>query len=208
VTDYFAIARTTRPADWFERILPALPLRLPNATIDYWSVYHVAGAGSWSVGLQGGKVVVHKGIEKPIGVQISMSAGHFREAMFGALRDKLGDVLTRLGKPKVLPDLSRLAIDQRQLAATVGVGGVLAVVVRDRAVDDEYAFLITIGDQPAGQQAPTTTIVADLDDLVALAAARTPPHKLLTGGKLRISGDLDRPAKLLSALLAATKPAA
>ncbi|MBI5608879.1 MAG: SCP2 sterol-binding domain-containing protein [Deltaproteobacteria bacterium] len=206
MTDYFELSRTTRPADWFERILPSLPLRLPDTSLDYWSVYHVDGVGSWSVGLQGGKVAVRKGVAEPVGVQIRMTAGHFREAMFGAVRDRLAEVLTRLGKPRALPDLARLAIDPRQVAATVAVGGHLAVVLRDRAMGDEYQFAITIGGEPAGP--PTTTIVADLDDLVTLAAARTPPHKLLTGGKLRISGDLDRPAKLLTALLAAAKPTA
>ncbi len=206
MTDYFEVSRTTRPADWFERILPSLALRLPNTSLDYWSVYHIDGVGSWSVGLQGGKVAVKKGLAEPVGVQIRMSAGHFREAMFGALRDRLAEVLKRLGKPQALPDASRLVIDAKQIAATVAVGGNLAVVLRDRRMGDEYQFAMTIGAAPAGP--PTTTIVADLDDLVALAVARTPPHKLLTGGKLRISGDLDRPAKLLTALLASAKSAA
>ena len=48
---FFSLPRTTRPADWFERILPTLPLKLPRASLDHAIAYHVhgPGGGSWSV---------------------------------------------------------------------------------------------------------------------------------------------------------------
>ncbi len=200
---FFELPRTTRPADWFERILPGLGLRLPAVTTPLWSVYHVhgPGGGSWSVRLVDGRVAVHVGVAAPVAMHLSMTTAHFREAIGGALRQRLATVLERLGRPVALPDLSRLPLDVSRLQAAAAVGGSMALVLHDREVDEAYRYVLTLGDSAAAWETARTTIETDLDDLVALLAARTPPLKLVTSGKLRVRGDVDLPLKALGALL-------
>lgn len=199
--DYFALPRTTRPADWFDRELPALALRLPNASLPHSAVVHVAGAGSWSQFLRDGKVVVQAGVHGPVAVQLSVTAAHFREFLFGAVRERHAKVLKKLGLPVAVPDLSKLPVDPRAAANLAAVGGSLAVILRDRDMDDAYRAVITFGSGTPAVDKPTATVEVDLDDLAALAAAKTPPLKVLTSGKLRITGDTDLPLRALTALL-------
>lgn len=200
---FFGLPRTTRPADWFERILPALPLRLPAVTTPMWSVYHIhgVGGGSWSVRLVDGRVQTQAGVATPVGMQLSMTTAHFREAIGGALRERLAHVLRAWGRPVALPDASRVPLDVSRLQAAAAVGGSMALVLQDREVDDAYRYVLTLGDGAAAWESPRTTIETGLDDLTALLVARTPPLQLVASGKLRVQGDVDLPLRALRTLL-------
>lgn len=201
--DYFSLPRTTRPADWFERILPALPLRLPTAELAYSAVVHVVGpgGGSWSHVLRAGKLHIQAGVRPPVAVQYSMTVAHFRELLFGAVRERHIKVLAQLKMPQVLPDFSRVAADPTRIAAVAQLRGSLAFELRDRSMADVYRYVLTLGGGPAQLDHPDTTIEVDLDDLTALAMARTPPLKVISSGKLRVKGNTDLPISALTALL-------
>ena len=199
--DYFALPRTTRPADWFERILPNLGLQLPQATLRHRVVLHITGVGggSWSLGLTAGQLSVERGVVGPVAVQYTTSVAHFREAMFGAMRDRGVEVLQKLGLPLVLPSLRGLVLAQAQVDAVAQLSGTLTFALRDRRMDDTYTFTLTLGGG-APTAGPQATIAIDLDDLAALAAAKVPPLKIISSGKLRVMGDLDLPMRALTAL--------
>ncbi len=203
---YFALPRTTRPVDWFGRILPELPLRLPALTLSHSAVFHVTGVGggTWSHQLQNGRIVVTPGMVGPVATQTTISAAHFRELLFGAVRDRHVQVLRKLGLPLAIPDASRLPVVPAHIAAVAGISGTLLIALRDRDLDDTYRLALTFGGGPTAPERPDATIEVDLDDLTALVAARTPPFKLLTSGKLRISGDTNLPLRAMSAALGRT----
>jgi hypothetical protein len=200
---YFSLARTTRPADWFERILPALPLRLPDVSVPHAFAYHVSGpgGGTWSVWLESGQLRSQVGLAPVVGLQLSMSAAHFREAVVGGLRDRLADVLRRLGKPVALPSLAWLPIDPARVAGLAALRGSVAFEVRDRDLDETYRFVLTLGAGPAASSRADCTVQVDADDLTTLAAARTSPWQALTGGRVRLQGDTTLPSRLLTTLL-------
>lgn len=202
VDPFFAVPRTTRPADWFERILPSLPLRLPALTLAESITYHVIGTGGgvWTVGLDAGKVRVQAGKVGVVSAQVAMSSAHFREAVAGALRDRLAQVLAKLGQPVALPDFSGVPHDPSRIAAVAALRGSVAVEIGDRDMGDKYRYVLTLGDGPVAFDDATTTIEVDADDLAALGSARTPPLKVLTSGKLRLAGDASLPMRLLTAL--------
>ncbi len=202
----FSLPRTTKPADWFERILPTLPLQLPKTTIDLAIVYHIhgPGGGAWTVRIRDGQFEVQSGIHGPWFVQISMTTAHLREFIAGAMRDRGATVLRRLGLPVAVPNLQRLPMDPKRAAALQALSGSIAVVLQDREIDDEYRFVFSFGPQPAVLKPSTTTLTVDLDDLVTLVAAKTPPLQLLMGGQLRVSGDAGLPVRAMQLLLGAT----
>jgi len=201
--DFFALPRTTRAVDWYGRILPALPLRLPAVSLLHRAVVHVdgPGGGSWSLGLDRGRVRVDAGVHGPIAAQYSMSAAHFREAHFGALRDRVRGVLARLGLPLELPDGSTLKVPVDGIARVAALSGSIALAIHDRHVADVYRYHLTLGAAAPDLTRPTATIAVDLDDLAALAAAKVPPFKVLASGKLQIGGDVGLPMRALAALL-------
>lgn len=202
---FFALPRTTRPADWFERILPTLPLRLPQVTMEHAIVYHVlgAGGGTWSVRLDEGRLLVFGGRAPLVLCQLSMTAAHLREAIAGSLRERFKTVLQRQGRPPVVPDLSQLPHDPARVVAAAALQGSIACEIVDRDYDDRYRYVVTFGPgQPAYDQA-TTTVEVDADDLVTLAGARTPPWQVLVSGKLRVRGDAGLPGRVLAAVFGA-----
>lgn len=198
---YFSLPRSLKPAVFFEKHLPTLPLRLPPVSLADRVVYHVQGVGAWSVALVDGRLDVQSGVVGPIGLQVSATEAHFREAITGALRERQVEVLQRQKLPVAVPDLSQLRVDPARLRAAIAVGGSLALVIHDREYDDRYRYVLTIGSGPAAFAQVTTTIEVDADDLVALGAARTPPMGVLVSGKLRLAGDIGLPGRLLTALL-------
>jgi len=200
---FFTAPRTTRPTDWFERILPSLPLRLPPITLPEAMVYHVLGPGGgvWTVGLKQGKPQVTAGKVGPISAQIAMTSAHFREAVTGALRERLRKILEKQGRPVELPDCSALPHDPARIAAVSALRGSLAFELSDRDMGEKYRYVLTLGDGPVALETADTTLEVDLDDLATLAAARTPPLKMLASGKLRVRGDADLPLRALTTLL-------
>lgn len=198
---YFSLPRSLKAAAFFERHLSTMALRLPPITLTNRVVHHVHGVGAWSVALINGQLDVQPGVVGPIGLQISMTEPHFREALTGALRDRHAEVLKRLRLPQEIADLRRLRLDPARLDAAVAVGGSLAIVIHDREYGDRYRYVLTVGAGPAAYDKATTTIEVDADDLMALAAARTPPMGVLVSGKLRLAGDIGLPGKLLKVLL-------
>lgn len=204
---FFSLPRTTRPADWFERVLPALALRLPADAQTPWSAVHVLGpgGGTWGVRIAAGKLEIQRGVPPQVTSQWSMSTAHFREALAGALRDRAAGVLVKLGLPVALPDLSHARLDQLGWQALDSVGGSLAFHLGDRQVADTYRYVLTLGNGPAAFDKADTQIDVDLDDLATLAAARTPPLRLLTSGKLKIQGNSELPMRALTALLGAQR---
>ncbi len=198
---YFSLPRSLKPAVFFDKHLAALPLRLPAISLADRVVYHVQGVGAWSVALVDGRLDVQSGVVGPIGLQISATEAHFREAVTGALRERQIEVLKRQRLPVEVPDLRHVRVDPARLRAAIAVGGSLAIVIHDREYDDRYRYVLTIGPGPAAFAQATTTIEVDADDLLTLAAARTPPMSVLVSGKLRLAGDIGLPGRLLTALL-------
>ncbi|MBM4341877.1 MAG: SCP2 sterol-binding domain-containing protein [Deltaproteobacteria bacterium] len=203
---YFALPRATRPADWFGRILPGLPLRLPPISLSHSAVFHITGpvGGTWTQQLLAGRLVVSPGVVGPVATQTTVTAAHFRELLFGAVRDRHVQVLHKLGLPVAIPDVSRVPVDPARVAALANLRGTLAIDLYDRHLDDTYRIAITFGGGPTAHAAPDTVVETDLDDLATLVAARTPPLQLLTSGKLRIRGDADLPVRALTTALGRT----
>lgn len=200
---FFSLPRTTRATEWFDKILPSLPLRLPFAAETPWSAVHVhgVGGGTWSVRIAAGQVQVQRGMPASVLSQWSMTAGHFREALAGALRDRTAGVLTKLGMPVALPDLSGARLNQLNWQGLAAVQGSLAFQLADRQVAENYRYVMTLGSGPAALDTADTVIDVDLDDLATLAAARTPPLRLLASGKMRVQGNSELPLRALTALL-------
>ncbi len=203
IDPYFSLPRTTRPSEWFEKILPTLALRLPVDAQTPWAAVHVlgAGGGTWAVRVTAGQLQVQRGLPAEVLSQWSMTSGHFREALAGALRDRTAGVLTKLGLPLALPDLSRAPLNQLGWQALATVQGSLAFQLADRKVADSYRYVLTLGSGQAAFDKADAQIDVDLDDLAALAAARTPPLRLLASGKLRVQGNSELPMRALTALL-------
>jgi putative sterol carrier protein len=201
---YFSLPRTTRAGDWFEKILPSLGLRLPAAAETPWTAVHVhgVGGGTWSLRVHAGKLEVVRGAVAGVWLQWSMTTGHFREALAGALRDRSAAALQKLGLPLAIPDLSRAQLDRLNWQKLQGLKGSIAFALADRKMADTYRYVLTLGPGAAALDTPDAQIDADLDDLLALAVARTPPLKLLASGKLRVAGKTELPMQALTALLA------
>jgi len=153
------------------------------------------------VQMQNGQPITQKGLAANVVAHLSMNSGHFREAIAGALRERLGTALQKLGKAKELPDMSRQKVDATRLAAVVRIPGSLAIVVHDTHFGDTYRYVLTIGGNSPDYDKAQTTIEVDLDDLLALAVARTPPLQMLVSGKLKLAGDAGLPQRWLLALL-------
>lgn len=198
---YFSLPRTLKAAAFFQNHLGSLSLRLPPVTLPDHVVYHVQGVGSWSVRLVAGELQVLPGVVAPVGVQVTMTEAHFREAATGALRDRSAEILRKQGRPVEVPDLRSLPVNVARLQAGAAVGGSVAIVIRDREYDDRYRYVVTLGPGPAAYATATTTIEVDADDLVTLGAARTPPMGILVSGKLRLAGDVGLPGRVLQAIL-------
>lgn len=160
-----------------------------------------AGGGTWTVALQDGKPVTHTGVASNVVAHLSMNSGHFREAIAGALRERLGTALQKLGKAVELPDMSRQKIDAKRLAAAAAIPGSVAIVLHDKHFGDTYRYVLTIGGNSPDYDRAQCTIEVDLDDLLALAVARTPPLQMLVSGKLKLQGDAGLPQRWLLALL-------
>ncbi len=199
---FFSLPRTTRPADWFQRILPTLPWKLPRVSLDHALVYHVHGAGGgiWSVRLHEGQLLAMQGMAPIVGVQVSMTSAHFREALTGALRERVREVLRKQGRPIALPDLTHVPHEPARLAAVAALGGSIALQIADREYGETYRYVFTLGGGPAAFETATTTIDVDAGDLASLAAARTPPLQVLVSGKLRIQGDAGLPTRVIGVL--------
>lgn len=200
---YFSLPRTTRAGDWFEKIMPALALRLPVGAETPWTAVHVqgVGGGSWSLRLHAGKLEVMRGTVAGTWLHWSMSAAHFREALAGALRDRSAAGLRQLGLPLEIPDLSRAPLQRLGWGKLQALRGSIAFALADRQMADSYRYVLTLGPAPAALESADAQIDADLDDLLALAVARTPPLKLLASGKLRVAGKTELPMQALTALL-------
>lgn len=202
---FFALPRTTKADAFFGQVLPSMALQLPNASVGHALVYRVdgPGGGTWSVRLQNGALEVASGTPWPIATQTVLSSAHFREVVAGAVRDRLAQVLKKLGKPLDVPDLRTLPVDPARVAALTAVQGSLRIVLHDRELDDRYQFTIAFGTTPPPTGPATCTVEVDLDDAAALLAARTPPLQWFTTGKFRMQGDTSLPVRALGALLAA-----
>lgn len=200
---FFALPRSTRPVDWFERILPTLPLKLPRVSLDHAIVYHVhgAGGGTWSVRLHEGQLLAMVGTAPIIGAQVSMTSAHFREALTGALRERIRGVLQKQGRPIALPDLTNIPHDPERVAAVAALGGSIALEIGDREYSDTYRYVFTFGGGPAAFEQATSTVEVDAGDLATLAVAQTPPLQVLVSGKLRIRGNADLPSRALGLLV-------
>lgn len=199
---FFALPRTTRPADWFQRILPTLPWKLPRVSLDHAMVFHVhgVGGGTWSVRLHEGQLIAMAGVAPIVGVQVSMSSAHFREALTGALRERVRGVLHKQGRPIALPDLTLVPHEPARVAAVAALGGSIALQIADREYGETYRYVFTLGGGPAAFEQATATVDVDAGDLATLAAARTPPFQVLVSGKLRIQGDVGLPARVIGLL--------
>lgn len=203
---YFSLPRTTRAGDWFEKILPTLPLRLPPGAETPWTAVHVdgLGGGCWSLRLHAGRLEVVRGAVAGVWLQWSMSAPHFREALAGALRDRTATGLRKLGMAVAIPDFSAAPLQRLGWSALQGLQGSMAFCLADRQMADTYRYVLTLGAGAPARERADAQIDVDLDDLLALAVARTPPLKLLASGKLRVAGKAELPMQALTALLAAS----
>jgi len=152
------------------------------------------------VRLHEGRLVALAGTLPIIGIQVSMTSAHFREALTGALRERVRGVLHKQGRPIALPDLTHLPHEPARMAAVAALGGSIAVQIADREYGETYRYVFTLGGGPAAFEKATTTIDVDADDLATLAAARTPPFQVLLSGKLRIQGDAGLPTRVIGVL--------
>jgi hypothetical protein len=202
---FFSLPRTIHPNEWFEQVMPKLPLKLPPVTIPHSVTYHVIGPGGgvWSLRLVDGKIVCKTGWADTVTLQVAMTVPHLREATVGVLRERFVEFTKRAGRPVELPDLSRAPFDSARADALADVGGALALDVVDRRFSDRYRYVFTFGPGTASFETASTIVELDADELVQLVVDRGNPWQLLTGGRLRVvRGNADLPVRALQAVVA------
>ena len=197
---FWSVKRSTRPKVLLEEMLPQVPVRLPPVTVDRPCNVHIEGVGTWAVQLVDGRPSVTPGAAEDAVGQLHLDRRALREVVAGALRDRGLVVMERLGRPRQVPDLSRLKVDVQRLLRCAELDGSVAVEVHDREYDDVYRFTWTFGAGEPVTGEVTTTVRVDADAPIDWVVQRMEPLQLLKAKGVRVDGDLSLPMKALRLL--------
>lgn len=201
--EFWDLPRSTRPDKLFLEIAPASPIKLPRATLTLPTNFVVrgAGGGAWSGRLVDGRVETVAGAQTPAACTVTLERSTLREFVAGALRDRGLKVMERLGRPRAIPDLSRLPVRDDRAQALARLQGSIAIEIADRAFGEVHRVVVTFGDAAPVFEQATTTVRVDADEVVEWIATRADPRTILRGGRVRVDGDLALPTRALSLLL-------
>jgi hypothetical protein len=200
----WSLRRSTRPAAAFEDILPRVGLRFPLEAVDVPTALTIEGEGTWTLSVSGGRAHASEGRSDDAHLHIAMTRGTWKAAVGGRLRDATRQVVEPLGWLDAWPATDSWVLDAEQAAALRLVEGVLACVVRDRDYAEDHRFVLGLGRTVDAQTPADVSLTIDLDPLAAFAASRPGPRelrRLVTGGDVRVDGDLALPSRLLAAVL-------
>ncbi|MEY3012259.1 MAG: hypothetical protein RIT45_994 [Pseudomonadota bacterium] len=200
---FWDLPRSTRPEKLFLEIVPTSPVRLPKATLSLPTNVEVCGTGggTWSGRLVDGAIEMREGAQHPALCSVVLERGTLREAIAGALRDRALTVMERLGKPRAIPNLSRLPVREDRAVALARLQGSIAIEIADRSFGEVHRVVVTFGDAPPQFEQATTTVRVDADEVVEWIATRADPRAILRGGRVRVEGDLTLPTRALALLL-------
>jgi hypothetical protein len=200
---FWSLPRSTRPEQVFGELAAQLPVPLPRATLPLPSniVVRGAGGGVWSSRLVEGRLVMATQAQHPALGTLTLERATLRELVGGSLRDRGLAVMAALGRPRALPDLSRLPVRAERAVALAALRGSVALLLVDRDLAETHRLVWTCGDaEPAWEQA-TTTVRLDADEVVGWIAARADPRAVLRSSAVRVEGDLTLPLRALGLLL-------
>ncbi len=200
---FWNLPRSTTPKTWYEEIVPVVPLVLPAIDVPWPVVYHVdgSGGGSWTVTVAAGRAqVAVGGHDAPI-AQVRMRRSDLRELVGGFLRDRLRDAVDRLGVGLDLAGMGAPAIETARLKRLADLSGSVGIEVRDRRLGDSARFVVTFGSGDPAWETPTTELTIEAGHLVEWIVGRVHPRQILTGGRLRLAGEVALPTRALGLLL-------
>ncbi len=201
--EFWSLPRSAAPAKVFLELAPALPVRLPAATLQQVVVIHVRGAGGgvFSGRLVDGRLQMREGaIADPI-CQVVLERATLRELVAGSLRDRGLQIMEELGRPRALPDFSRLPVRDDRARALSGLLGSVALDIVDRRFGETLRVVFTFGAAPAAYEVASATVTIDADEAVTWIARRVDPRAILKSGRLRVAGDLGLLTRALGLLL-------
>lgn len=201
--EFWDLPRGTRPSALMMEIVPSSPVKLPAASISLPSnvVVRGAGGGTWFGRLVDGKIAMAEGAQHPALCSVTLERNTLREFIAGALRDRGLKIMERLGRPKAIPDLSRLPVREDRAQALAKLQGSIAIEVVDRDFGETHRIVVTFGDAAPAFETATTTVRIDADEAVEWIATRADPRAILKGGRVRVEGDLALPTRALALLL-------
>jgi hypothetical protein len=201
--EFWDLPRSTRPELIFGEIAENLPVKLPLATLARPMTFHIRGVGGgiWSGRLVKGRLEMAAGAATNAICSVSMERTTLRELVAGAMRDRGLEVMMRLGRPRGIPDLSRLPVRDDRADAIARLMGSVALELVDRGFGETHRVVFTFGGGAPAWETATTTVRVDLDEVVGWITSRADPRAILKGGHVRVSGDLALPARALALVL-------
>ncbi|MFN7954366.1 MAG: SCP2 sterol-binding domain-containing protein [bacterium] len=176
------------PDAFFREFFPARyaedPHRYGTADTPGAAVFHVAGAGAWSVRIARSRLAVERGTPADARIQIHVSRDDFHAVFVHRTREELArdGRLSELSRNAFVP----LFVTPKRLAIVERARGNLAF-------DLEHAGArrrLTIAPRPPLEADPRATIRMSLDDFLHVLAGQKNPKVLFLTGRLKVKGDL------------------
>ncbi len=201
--EFWNLPRSAAPTKVFLELAPALPVRLPAATLQQGVVIEVRGAGGgvWSGRLVDGRLQTQEGASADPICRVVLERGTLRELVAGSLRDRGLQIMEKLGRPRAAPDFSRLPVRDDRARALTGLQGSVALDIVDRRFGETLRVVFTFGAGPAAFETASATVTVDADEAVTWIAGRIDPRVILKSGRLRVDGDLSLLTRALGLLL-------
>jgi hypothetical protein len=148
----------------------------------------VVGAGEWTLRFSGERLLVTRGIEGDVALQLSLAARDFEPLVVSPLRRALAQQREAAGASGAQSVWSRLG---RWDGETVDLlrrqTGSILLRIQDGEL--KRAVALTPSTQPFSLESASCTIDCALADLEALQEQRGNPLDLFYQGQIRISGD-------------------
>jgi hypothetical protein len=176
------------PARFFGEYVPAHFAALGSTLQERSSPGAIAfqiGDESWSLRLQGGKVVVESGIATDTLLRVTLAADSFEPVIVGGA-ERLDE---QAGLERRLVAGRALAIDVERARLLRETGG--CVLLRLASGAAEHRVLVSVGGTTPKPDAPDCEIECALADLWAIQSGSANPFQLLLDGKIRIKGNAE-----------------
>lgn len=185
------------PAAFFERYVPEHMARLGGAFAGRSSpgaiAFDVQGAGSWSLRLENGGIVVSSGIAADTLFRVTLAEADFEPVLVGGA-ERLGE---EAGLERQLVAVRALVMDDDRVRLLKEAKGSLGIKLASPA--GERQLLLTLG-----KEAPTgpadCELACALEDLWALQSGAKNPFELLMDGRIKMTGNVQLAMVLGAAL--------
>jgi hypothetical protein len=185
------------PAAFFERYVPEHMARLGGAFAGRSSpgaiAFDVVGAGSWSLRLTDGGIVVTPGVASDALFRVTLADSAFEPVLVRGA-ERLG---AEVGLERQLVAVRALVLDEDRVRMLKESRGTLAVKLTSAA--GEYQLTLSLG-----AEAPAATaeceLACALEDLWALQSGAKNPFELLMDGKVKLTGNVQLAMVLGAAL--------